>query len=386
MTHISDIKDKNKHDIIKLLYTKHNLSKKRIAIELGLSPSVLTKLCNELKEEGLIMETSPLESLSAGRKEIGISIKPDYKYCFGITLNHKKTSILLVDMGLSVLDEVQFTTSSYPEEHLNGIIDSLRKLIDKHNLGPHQILGIGISLKGITDGIHTHSGIWNLQFNVKEVFERNLKIPVVIDNGIRCSAMLEQLTTSDNNFLFIKYMEPGIGGAVIKHGRVQKGESHSIMDFGHLIMDKEGDYCPICKRRGCLESLISIESILQYTKDNFSNNETSLLRDLCDGNIENINIQNIMQAADKGCILYNKLFKHHAEYLAIALINTLAVMDIKKVIMIGDLFSSKRFCEYFRYAIYEYQLTPIYDNIEIHIHKNELLSPIALVLNEFLFV
>lgn len=385
MTHISDIKDKNKHDIIRLLYTKHNLSKKRIALELGLSPSVLTKLCNELKEEGFIIETSPLESSNAGRKEIGISIKPDYKYCFGITLNHRKTSILLVDMSLNVLEEIEYSTSSNPEEHLNSIIDSLREIIKKKKLSLQKILGIGISLKGITDGTHTHSGIWNLEFNVKEVFEKSFNVPVVIDNGIRCSAMLEQLTTSDHNFLFIKYMEPGIGGAIVKHGRVLKGESHSIMDFGHLIMEKDGEYCPICKRRGCLESLISIESILQYAKDNFTNPKTSLLWDLCEGNIDNIDIHKITKAADMGCILYNKLFKHHAQYLAIALINALAVMDIKKVIMIGDLFSSRRFCEYFRYAIYEYQLTPIYDNIEIHIHKNELLSPIALALNEFVF-
>ncbi|ELV05801.1 hypothetical protein [Brachyspira hampsonii] len=60
-------------------------------------------------------------------------------------------------------------------------------------------------------------------------------------------------------------------------------------------------------------------------------------------------------------------------------------MDVNKIIIIGDLFSSKRFVSYFRTAVEEYQLTDIYDKIEMHFHENVLLSPVALLLNEYLF-
>lgn len=385
MKHLSEIKEKNKSDILRLLYTKRKLSKKRIALELNLSSSVLTKLCNELLKEGVIIETEPLESTNVGRKEIGIEINPTYKYCFGVTINHKKTAVLLVDLKTNVIYQHKFITSLDAKDHLDNVIDLLNEIIKKYSLDKNSILGIGISIKGITDGINSYCGIWNSVINVKGYLEEKLKLPIVMDNGIRCSAMLEQFNTNYNNFLFIKYMEPGIGGAIVKHGRVLRGETHTIMDFGHMIMERDGDYCSICKRRGCLESIISIERSLQFANEHFNQNDSPILWDICNGNPDNISVENIIKAVDHGSIIYNKLFKQNATYLAIAIINTGALMNIKKIIMIGDFFSSNRFCEYFRSALLEYQLTPIFDDVEIQVHKNELLSPVALALNEFLF-
>ena len=220
MKHLTEIKEKNKSDILRLLYTKRELSKKRIALELGLSSSVLTKLCNELLNEGIIIETNPLKSSKVGRKEIGIEINPTYKYCFGITINHKKTAILLVDLKTNIICQRKFVTLLNAQKHLDNVIDCLSEIISKYSLDKNSILGIGISIKGITDGTKSYCGIWNSVIDVKGHLEEKLGLPVVMDNGIRCSAMLEQFHTNYNNFLFIKYMEPGIGGAIVKHGRV----------------------------------------------------------------------------------------------------------------------------------------------------------------------
>lgn len=385
MKHISDIKDKNKKDIIRLLYKKPTMSKKRAAIELGLSPSVITKLCSELIGENIIIEKEPIDSNNLGRKEIQIKVNPNYKRCFGITINHISTTILLVDMDINVLYEQSFHTDLDSKLHLEKTVELLKTILKDYNLTKTDILAIGISIKGNTDGTYARFGIWNNTVNVKNYINEKLDIPVVMDNGIRCSAMLEQLYSNEDNFIFIKYMEPGIGGALILNGNIERGERNSIVDFGHMIVETSGDYCPICKRKGCLESIISIENMTKFIKTNFSKDFFPILWEICKGDIENINIANIIKAAEEGCIELNKLFKKNAYYFAVCIINTQAIMDIKKIIIIGDLFSSKRFVSYFRSAIYEYQLTDIYDNIEFHIHENVLLSPVALSLNEFLF-
>ena len=108
--------------------------------------------------------------------------------------------------------------------------------------------------------------------------------------------------------MFIKYMEPGIGGAIILNGSIKRGENNLIMDFGHMIIDTDLDYCPICKRRGCLESIISIEKILINIKNNFSKEFCPILWEICSGEKENINMINIIKAADNGCININNIF------------------------------------------------------------------------------
>ncbi|WP_411677462.1 ROK family protein [Caproicibacter sp.] len=57
-------------------------------------------------------------------------------------------------------------------------------------------------------------------------------------------------------------MQPGIGATFLKDGEIYRGESYFSMEIGHTIIDAEGDYCPLCRRRGCLESIISIDMIV----------------------------------------------------------------------------------------------------------------------------
>ncbi|MGV8982233.1 ROK family protein [Clostridium sp.] len=388
MQHLTEIKLKNKKKIIRLLYSKDNMSKKRIALNLNLSPSVITKLCGELINDGILVEANKIESESpiSGRKEVKIIINPSYRTCIGIVINHKTTSILFTDLSLNVLYQEEIPTLSDANLHLNNTISLLRKLMNDLSLEKTSILGIGISIKGNTDGIYTNYGVWDCAVNIKDFFEEELEIPTVLDNGIRCSALLEQLHYSKDNFIFIKYGEFGIGGTLIKEHKLLYGENNNMVDVGHVIMNPQGEYCPICKRRGCLESIISIEKLVLHVKMKFSFSFSPILWNICEGDANKITLSNILTAADIGCIEINMLLKENASYFAIALINTYALLDTKKIIVIGKIFSCKRFITYLQSSLCEYQLTPIFDNIEFHIHDNILLSSIALALNHFLFL
>lgn len=384
MKHITDIKENNKKAILRLLYKKQNMSKKRIALELKLSASVITKLCAELMAEGILVESDVIKTAKAGRKEIQIMINSEYKRCIGVILNHKTTTVMITDLSLGILDKRSIPTGTEPEKHMDALVNLLSEAIVRNELKKDQILGIGISIKGNTDGKYAHYGIWNRPVEIKDRLEQQLGIPVALDNGIRCSAMHEQLYSDEANFIFIKYMEPGIGGAVIQDGQIKHGETHAILDFGHMMVEPGGDYCPICKRRGCLESVASFETIMEYARVNLSKEFSPGLWEICNGKAENITMHKIIEAADAGCIQLNKILRKAAGYFAFCVINTYAILDIKKIICIGELFSSVRFTGYLKSAIYEYQLTPIYDNMEFHVHENVLLSAAVLAINQFL--
>ncbi|MVB10715.1 N-acetylglucosamine repressor [Caprobacter fermentans] len=384
MAHSYEIKQKNKRDILTLLYRKKDLSKKRIAQELHLSASVITKLCGELEQDRLIQETKAIVTGKAGRREIKIAINQNAAYCIGVTINHHTTAIVLTDMALNPMKTSRLSIDPDGNRHILKIINCVSELIASAGISPSQLIGVGVSIKGLTDGEKSIHGIWNVPVAVRKPMEEALHIPVVMDNGIRCSALLEQMTSDEDNFIFIKYMQPGIGATFLKDGEIYRGESYFSMEIGHTIIDPEGDYCPLCRRRGCLESVISIDRMTKEITEQFSPEWCPELYGLCEGSAENISLELILKAADNGSIEINRLLKRNARYFAIAVINAHTLIDIHKIMIVGTLFSSVRFSEYFKTFIYEYQLTPIYDMIQILPLKNMELSPAALCVHSFL--
>lgn len=384
MAHNFEVKQKNKRDILNLLYRKDGLSKKRIAQELHLSASVITKLCAELTQENLICETIAIVTRRAGRREVQITINKDAAFCIGITINHRNTTVIITDMALNPIKSTSLSIDSDGKQHILKIISCVSELISFMQLTTAQIIGIGVSIKGLTDGEKSIHGVWSIPVEIKKPLEDAFHLPVIMDNGIRCSALLEQMKYDYDNFIFIKYMQPGIGATFLKDGELYRGESYFSMEIGHTIVNPKGDYCPLCHRRGCLESTISIDQMIQEITDHFSSQWCPELYYLCDGNAERITLELILKAADDGSIQINHLLKRNARYFAIAVINAHTMIDINKIIIVGSLFHSTRFSEYFKAFIYEYQLTPIYNNIEIHPIKSIVLSPVALCIQSYL--
>ncbi|ELV05802.1 hypothetical protein, partial [Brachyspira hampsonii] len=65
------------------------------------------------------------------------------------------------------------------------------------------------------------------------------------------------------------------------------------------------------------ESIISIEKILINVKNNFSKEFCPVLWEICSGDLNNINISNIIKAADNGCININNIFKKNSSVFCI---------------------------------------------------------------------
>ncbi len=383
MTQLEAIKAKNKGNILKLLYTNQKLSKKRIALRLGLSFSVLTKLCAELEAQGMIVQSEPISSAKAGRKEIAVAINGDYGYLIGIVINHKKTTFLLSDFSMNVLQEVTIPTHADPNVQLPDLVAQC-KALQAANANKN-IIGVGISIKGVTDGTTSFSGVFEFAVDVKTYLEQALSLPVVMDNGVRCSALLYQFTAKEPDFVYIKYMLPGIGASIVRDGQLVRGNRFTMADFGHMIVEPDGEFCPICKRRGCLESIISLEKILADATAVFSQKTTPMLYQLCHGDAQAITIETLLQALDAGSLYFNGYFQQVAKHFTVALINTIAICDVQKVMILGDLFKSKQFCGYVRAQLLYHQLQTDFIELEIVEREKEELSAIALALNEFIF-
>lgn len=185
--------------------------------------------------------------------------------------------------------ESQRDSISFPTSDISSYKTGIQKLsqIALELAGTEVIDGVGISIAGNVDPIKgilidsVHIQDWDKK-NIVQDLNGILKVPVRIENDAVCAALAEisnVVSRGYKNYMFIA-LGTGVGGAKIMRF------SNSIMifpgDYGHMIVNKEGETC-LCGQRGCLEVYASGSGIKkQYARKLEEITERKVWDDLVD--------------------------------------------------------------------------------------------------------
>lgn len=348
-----DVKRKNRSSILNLIYQKDGISRKDIAFKLGLTPAAITLITTDLIKDGLIHEEFPDQSSShKGRKEVLLRMSANKYAAIGVYISHHKFHILCSDINNEVIFKDTIFTSdchNQSDKILDKLCDILKSRIQSYDvLRNHQLLGIGISINGIVDmvkGISVNSYyIWEKNVAVVDYVKERMNLPVILTNNICALANGESFlskSSRSSRMLFIKY-GPGIGAA-----RDRSQESNSIfnlvsLELGHMIMDANGQPC-VCGNKGCLETISSYSSIEKSIAGLISTESTPLLFNLLDGDPVNLTMDKIIKsyiAKEKPVVI---AVERAIFYLALALQNSIQILDPEVVILYGEFFEIAEF-------------------------------------------
>lgn len=88
--------------------------------------------------------------------------------------------------------------------------------------------------------------------------QRRLGIPVKVANDANCFALAEAILGAAKGYdvVFGVIMGTGVGGGVVVDGKALNGASGIAGEWGHNVLDPEGDPC-YCGKRGCVETVLS---------------------------------------------------------------------------------------------------------------------------------
>lgn len=92
-----------------------------------------------------------------------------------------------------------------------------------------------------------------------------LQCPVEVQNDANCFALAESLMGSAQgcSVVFGTIFGTGVGGAVVVEGRALAGRHGIAGEWGHTVIEPEGEAC-YCGKRGCLETLVSGPSLERF--------------------------------------------------------------------------------------------------------------------------
>lgn len=375
MKQLEKLKINNIMSVLEFIRLNENSSKKYIASMTGLSSTLLTNICNQLKEKNLIIEGDVLSSNKAGRREISLNINYSLKKIIGINFSSEYCEVVITDLKPTLLFVKRFNINL---EDNNQILFSIEEIIlgyiKKNNLSLSDFAGIGISSKGTTD---TKKGIVGEDFlvkklEIKELLNKKIDLPIFVENDVKALSIAQNFFFPEyRDFFLVKYSIHGIGGGVFKDGLLCTNVDNVVGKIGHIIIDPREDYCPVCKRKGCLESIISINRIKKDLFNDFKNNKLPILEKSLCGDFDNFSIDKMFEAFENGSIVLNNILRKSASFMAQALINAYAISGTSRIILYGDFFSHPSYLFLLEQYIKEYQLTNLWDKITLSQLSNE---------------
>ncbi|MEM9244441.1 MAG: ROK family protein [Cyanobacteria bacterium P01_F01_bin.153] len=166
----------------------------------------------------------------------------------------------------------QGSIDTYPKKGALDILQRTAEVIAKLATA-YPLVGIGISATG---QVNFHQGIisyatdlipnW-IGTNVREYFEEEFNLPVVVENDVNCIAVAEHWQGSaigENSFICIA-LGTGIGGGIFDKGELYRGENYGAGEFGHIKIVQNGRKCR-CGDYGCYEAHASTDALVSKAK------------------------------------------------------------------------------------------------------------------------
>lgn len=188
----------------------------------------------------------------------------------GIDLGGSKIAGVLATPSGKVLMDVHIPTEAKKgkKQVIQNIKKAIRMLIRSHKV---KIKAIGIGApgpilyeKGVVIEAPNLPG-WK-KVHLKEILEKEFKVPVFVDNDANCAALAESWFGAGKFVKHFIYMtiSTGIGGGIIINKKLYRGAIGSAGEFGHMTIHINGPKCG-CGKYGHLEALASGSALKKKT-------------------------------------------------------------------------------------------------------------------------
>ena len=358
---LNNIDGKNgllKKRILGLCITDGDLSIADISIELGASIPTVTKLLNELIDDGFIEDLGKLGT-SGGRKPNIYGLCASAGYLIGVDIRRHHISVAVTDFKGNSIDyqeDIPFALES-SEESFRKMSDLLISHITKLGISKDKVLAYGINLTG---RVNCNTGFSFSYFIGEEkpldaTLEEMLGNRVFIDNDSRAMTYGEYICGAGNgerNMLFIN-LSWGLGMGMILDGKLSYGKSGFSGEIGHFPF-RDNDIICRCGKIGCLETVASGSAIHRVFLEKLKEGRTSVLRPKYERG-EEISLDEIIDAVKDEDVLAIEAIEITGRELGRAIAGLINIFNPELVVIGGKLAVAE-----------EYMLPPIRSAINKH--------------------
>ena len=260
------------------------------------------------------------------------------KYGFGIDLGGTTVKLAYFDENGTMLDkwEIPTVTANGGQQILPDIAASVKDYLEKNNIAPESILGLGIGVPGPVDGKGVVNKCINLGwgvFNIAETLSALTGFPVKAGNDANVAALGEYWKGGGagcENMVFVT-LGTGVGGGIVIGGNLLHGSHGSGAEIGHMVLNPRETIPCNCGKFGCVEQYCSATGIARLAREHLAKSRMeSSLRTL-----ENIAAKDVFDAAKAGDAAAQEILKKFYDYMGQFLGSLCSAVDPEVVVLGG---------------------------------------------------
>ena len=320
-----------------------------------------------VREHGMDMPTG-------GRRSIFLEFNPGVGVNISVIFNISFLHGALVNLAGEVVFESKETVyNGIPERELLDkliiLIDRLQKHADDMS---KRIFGIGIGIGGYLNmdtGIsHSYffSKNWN-EIELKTKIEDRYKLPFFLINDIDAGALGDRYYGKGigvDNFLCL-WVSESVGMGIVLNGDIYFGKNGYVGEIGHTRVMPDGPLCS-CGNTGCLETVTSENYILKRCIEGVAGGAMSEILKLCNGNINQLKIEHVIEASNNGDKLSRNIFEEAGNYIGLKLADTANILNPELIILRGSVLNGNTYLfETIERVMRKQVLRPIANSIKI---------------------
>ncbi|MDD1783694.1 ROK family protein [Enterovibrio sp. ZSDZ35] len=339
--HIDHIKRNNAGAVYKLIDQLGPISRIELSKRSQLAPASITKITRELIDAHLVKETEYGEPASRGRPAIGLVLDNEGWQFLSLRLGRGYLTLALHELGGDILVEERKDIDILDQETLLTLIQNrINHFFSVHANVVDRVTAVAVSLPGLVNSAQgvviqmPHFNVHNMPLGA--AIHRSTGLPVFIGNDTRSWALAEKLfgNARDVENSVLVSIHHGVGAGIMIDGKVLEGQIGNIGELGHIQIKPFGKRC-FCGNNGCLETVASLQSVLEDTQALLDQGHESVLQ----GRKLSINL--LCQAAVKGDPVAVNVITELGHNLGQAIAITVNLFNPQRILIGGELNQAK---------------------------------------------
>jgi glucokinase len=235
-----------------------------------------------------------------------------------------------------------YTRGSQEEMH-KQIFEGIEDALKESGYSRNNVIGIGIDVPAVVDR-ETGTIAWGPDWDflsgasITQPIADCYGVPVVADVDTVMAAWGEQwagVGKTCNRFALLTW-GTGLGAGIVINGEVDENPNNLFGEFGHSTVSDDDWPCK-CGARGCADTLVCGGGIARHGQLAVSKGENTIIRELCDNDINRITSSMVFDAADKGDKVAITILERVAVLLGRVCKNVVLTMQPEKIVIVGGL-------------------------------------------------
>jgi predicted NBD/HSP70 family sugar kinase len=341
------LKRQNRAAVLRAIVSYGPISRRALRDATGLTASTITNIVAELIATRFVDELRVSEPTAgpsrAGRREVPIDLAPSGGIVVGAYIGVQETHVSVGGPRAEIIRRKRLPTHAErgPADLIRRVAETVALVLNDPAIDRARLVGLGLGTVGIVDPdagvLRDASELGWRDVPLRSMLEAAIDLPVVVDSGRRGMALAELmfgLGQQVRDFAHVHIASTVVAGLVLDQ-RLHRGATGTAGSLGHTTVAGERTPCS-CGKIGCLDTIASEVAMERRAAEVAALKPDGILARELASAPEPVGRYAVYRAARAGDADALAIIVEAGRYLGRAIANVLSVLDLRLVVLSGD--------------------------------------------------